>query len=153
MLSFDARILNTNGAKSAPFLVYYLATQHTTCCQQFVKHCLERLRSRSMPSVLRCSYVAYLSSFLARCKILPIDTIVNTIVSLIEECEDCARKADQHILQKDNFIFDQDLMDDNSSSAEHPVSASLTLLMNVHVFCVRFGSTVFCTNVHIIWYK
>lgn len=130
MQIFDARILNTNGARITPFLIFFLATHSATYCLQFVSHCLERLRSHSLPLNLRCSYMTYLSSFLARCKILPIDAIVNTIGSLIEECENGARRADQHMFQKDCFIFDQELMDDTSTSAQYQVCTTMRLIVH-----------------------
>lgn len=101
---FESRLVNAVDAMCTPYLIFYLATRDSTLSAQFVKYCLERVLSPSMPAMLRCSYASYLASFLSRCGLLSVEDVVSTLSALVGGCEQTARRVDQ---RKANHKFRQ----------------------------------------------
>ncbi|GMH36312.1 hypothetical protein BSKO_04180 [Bryopsis sp. KO-2023] len=138
MSVFDARIVNTRRARCAPYLIFYLCIQDERCINDFVRHCLDGVLDARMPPSLRCSYVSYLASFLARCALLPTKAVVDCLVFLLDECERYARMVDQRDLHQGLWAVDHDASFDKTSMRSSQNVVFYSIIQGImYVLCYR----------------
>eukprot|EP00250_Pteridium_aquilinum_P022193 c25320_g1_i3 orf=194-1981(+) len=87
MSSFQSTILNTHKSKFTQFLIFYVCSlAPTTCGEKFASLLCKILTSMQHAPNTRMSAAAYLASFLARAKHLPLAIISSSLKRIISWC-------------------------------------------------------------------
>ncbi|KAL3691627.1 hypothetical protein R1sor_005278 [Riccia sorocarpa] len=85
--SFQSTILNTYKSKFTQYLLFYLCSlEPSSCGSRFASLLCDIFTSKSRPSNTRMSAAAYLASFIARAKYLPVDVIWTSLRRLASWC-------------------------------------------------------------------
>ncbi|BBN15097.1 RNA polymerase I-specific transcription initiation factor RRN3 [Marchantia polymorpha subsp. ruderalis] len=85
--SFQSTVLNTYKSKFTQFLLFYLcALEPSTCGSRFASLLCDIFTSKSRPANTRMSAAAYLASYLARAKYIPVDVIWTSLKRLVSWC-------------------------------------------------------------------
>ncbi|KAL2622392.1 hypothetical protein R1flu_002597 [Riccia fluitans] len=85
--SFQSTILNTYKSKFTQFLLFYLCSlEPSSCGSRFASLLCDIFTAKSRPSNTRMSSAAYLASFIARAKNLPVDVIWTSLRRLASWC-------------------------------------------------------------------
>ncbi|KAM9457670.1 RNA polymerase I-specific transcription initiation factor RRN3 [Clarias gariepinus] len=72
---FDKLVLPTHASCHVQFCMFYLCSFRLALAEAFLDHLWKVLQSPSQPAVLRQAAAAYMGSFLARAKFIPIATV------------------------------------------------------------------------------
>ncbi|MCO5601785.1 hypothetical protein L7F22_055910 [Adiantum nelumboides] len=87
MMSFQSTILDTFKSKFTQFLIFYVCSlSPSSLGEQFTSLLCEILTSPSRPSNTRMSAAAYLASFIARAKYLPLNIISSSLKRIVSWC-------------------------------------------------------------------
>lgn len=87
MSSFQSTILDTYKSKFTQFLIFYVCSlAPTTCGGKFASLLCDILTSTHRAPNTRMSAAAYLASFLARAKHLPLSVISSSLKSIVDWC-------------------------------------------------------------------
>ncbi|KAJ0262094.1 Uncharacterized protein HA466_0050850 [Hirschfeldia incana] len=90
--SFENFILNTYKSKVSQFLMFYACSlDPESCGVKFGSKLLDIFLSSNKPRPTRMSAVAYLASYLARGKFLPVSYVASMLKRLVDECADYCR--------------------------------------------------------------
>ena len=83
--SFQTTILETYESKFTQFLVFYMCSlAPATCGNTFTSLLCDIFVSKSWPAHTRMAAAAYLASFLARAKYLPLSVVLESVTRLLE---------------------------------------------------------------------
>ncbi|CAH8343463.1 unnamed protein product [Eruca vesicaria subsp. sativa] len=104
--SFESFILNTYKSKVSQFLMFYACSlDPENCGVKFATKLMDIFLSSNKPRPTRMSAVAYLASYLARGKFLPISYVAAMLKRLVDECADYCRTCNDHIRPEAHQIF------------------------------------------------
>ncbi|EEF37967.1 transcription initiation factor ia, putative [Ricinus communis] len=103
--SFMLTILNTYKSKFAQFVMFYAcALDPENCGVEFAERLRDRFTYGENP-LTRMSAVAYLASYLARAKFLPIAFVASTLKRLVDWCSEYCRNQDGDMNPKAHRVF------------------------------------------------
>uniref|UniRef100_A0A3P9MF05 RRN3 homolog, RNA polymerase I transcription factor n=1 Tax=Oryzias latipes TaxID=8090 RepID=A0A3P9MF05_ORYLA len=97
---FDKLILPTHASSHVQFTLFYLCSFRLALTEAFLDHLWRVLQSPSQPVVLRQSAAAYLGSFLARAKFIPMLTVracLDLLVGWIHAYLDSQERSDRQV--------------------------------------------------------
>ncbi|XP_024147068.1 RNA polymerase I-specific transcription initiation factor RRN3 [Oryzias melastigma] len=97
---FDKLILPTHASSHVQFTLFYLCSFRLGLTEAFLDHLWRILQNPSQPVVLRQSAAAYLGSFLARAKFIPMLTVracLDLLVSWIHGYMDSQDRSDRQV--------------------------------------------------------
>lgn len=138
MSAFDSIIVNTHGVRCTPFLIFYMCNQDEYCRGSFVHHCKDRALNTMMPPPLRCAYVSYLASFMARSALLTTRAVVDCLVPLIAECERYARLTDERDLHHGLWRIETDARMDMTAGSSSQNTVFYSMIQGIlYVLCYR----------------
>ncbi|KAG7569173.1 RNA polymerase I specific transcription initiation factor RRN3 [Arabidopsis thaliana x Arabidopsis arenosa] len=104
--SFENFILNTYKSKFTQFLMFYACSlDPENCGVKFASKLVEIFLSSNKHLSTRMSAVAYLASFLARGKFLPVSFVASMLKRLIDECVGYCRTCNDDIRPEAHQIF------------------------------------------------
>ncbi|KAG2296564.1 hypothetical protein Bca52824_043233 [Brassica carinata] len=107
--SFENFILNTYKSKVSQFLMFYACSlDPENCGVKFGSKLLDIFLSSNKPRPTRMSAVAYLASYLARGKFLPVSYVATMLKRLVDECADYCRICNDDIRPKHISFSTQD---------------------------------------------
>lgn len=94
--SFQSTILDTYKSKFTQFLLFYLCSlAPASCGRSFAILLCDILTSRSRPPNTRMSSAAYLASYLARARYLPLSTVAESLKRVADWCLTYVRAFDE----------------------------------------------------------
>ncbi|KAJ4907081.1 RNA polymerase I specific transcription initiation factor RRN3 protein [Raphanus sativus] len=104
--SFENFILNTYKSKVSQFLMFYACSlDPENCGVKFGSKLLDIFLSSNKPRPTRMSAVAYLASYLARAKFLPVSYVASMLKRLVDECADYCRICNDDIRPEAHQLF------------------------------------------------
>lgn len=104
--SFENFILNTYKSKFTQFLIFYACSlDPENCGVKFASKLVEIFLSSNKHVATRMSAVAYLASFLARGKFLPVSFVASMLKRLIDECVGYCRTCNDDTRPEAHQIF------------------------------------------------
>ncbi|ESQ52079.1 hypothetical protein EUTSA_v10016395mg [Eutrema salsugineum] len=104
--SFENFILNTYKSKVSQFLMFYACSlDPENCGAKFSSKLVDIFLSSNKPRPTRMSAVAYLASYLARAKFLPVYFVASMLKRLVDECADYCRTCNDDIRPEAHQIF------------------------------------------------
>ncbi|XP_033146280.1 RNA polymerase I-specific transcription initiation factor RRN3 isoform X1 [Brassica rapa] len=104
--AFENFILNTYKSKVSQFLMFYACSlDPENCGVKFASKLMDIFLSSNKPRPTRMSAVAYLASYLARGKFLPVSYVATMLKRLVDECADYCRTCNDDIRPEAHQIF------------------------------------------------
>uniref|UniRef100_A0A1J3GKL8 RNA polymerase I-specific transcription initiation factor RRN3 n=1 Tax=Noccaea caerulescens TaxID=107243 RepID=A0A1J3GKL8_NOCCA len=104
--SFENYILNTYKSKFTQFLMFHACSlDPESCGVKFASKLMDIFLSSNKPRATRMSAVAYLASYLARGKFLPVSVVASMLKRLVDECADYCRTCNDDIRPEAHRIF------------------------------------------------
>ncbi|KAL1187642.1 hypothetical protein V5N11_005036 [Cardamine amara subsp. amara] len=104
--SFENYILNTYRSKVSQFLIFYACSlDPENCGVKFANKLMDIFLSSKKPRPTRMSAVAYLASYLARGKFLPVSLVATILERLVDECANYCRTCNDDIRPEAHQIF------------------------------------------------
>ncbi|KAJ4903614.1 RNA polymerase I specific transcription initiation factor RRN3 protein [Raphanus sativus] len=104
--SFENFILNTYKSKVSQFLMFYACSlDPENCGVKFASKLMDIFLSTNKPRPTRMSAVAYLASYLARGKFLPVSYVATMLKRLVDVCADYCRTCNDDIRPEAHQIF------------------------------------------------
>ncbi|KAL0740513.1 hypothetical protein Bca4012_082026 [Brassica carinata] len=105
-VSFENFILNTYKSKVSQFLMFYACSlDPENSGVKFASKLLDIFLSSNKPRPTRMSAVAYLASYLARGKFIPVSYVATMLKRLVDECADYCRTCHEDVRPEAHQIF------------------------------------------------
>ncbi|WZZ55226.1 hypothetical protein YC2023_055333 [Brassica napus] len=104
--AFENFILNTYKSKVSQFLMFYACSlDPENCGVKFASNLMDIFLSSNKPRPTRMSAIAYLASYLARGKFLPVSFVASMLKRLVDECADYCGACNDDIRPEAHQIF------------------------------------------------
>jgi RNA polymerase I-specific transcription initiation factor RRN3 len=83
LAAFETSLLHTYKCKCTQFLLFYCCSFETAYANRFVQILLTQVRSEQLHTEMRIASAAYLASFVARARFLPLEAVLDAVGQLL----------------------------------------------------------------------